>query len=111
MTVEEEQKLNPGLSALLSFLFNGLGQIYNGQIKKGLIIMSGSTIGMILMLMGAVLVGHWLLLLSFPSPSLLWQNELIWGVILFVVGLIVIAILGFYSINDAYNMAQKRLSE
>ncbi|HVP23846.1 MAG TPA: zinc-ribbon domain-containing protein [Conexivisphaerales archaeon] len=30
-----EQK-NPGIAAVLSFLFTGLGQIYNGQIGKGI---------------------------------------------------------------------------
>ena len=28
---------NPGLAAVLSFFFMGLGQIYNGEINKGLI--------------------------------------------------------------------------
>ncbi len=28
---------NEGLAAVLSFLFTGLGQIYNGQIGKGLV--------------------------------------------------------------------------
>lgn len=28
---------NPGVAAVLSFLFVGLGQIYNGQIGKGLV--------------------------------------------------------------------------
>jgi TM2 domain-containing membrane protein YozV len=27
---------NPGLAAVLSFIFTGLGQIYNGQIGKGI---------------------------------------------------------------------------
>ncbi|MEW6771832.1 MAG: hypothetical protein AB1330_10665 [Bacillota bacterium] len=27
---------NPGLAAVLSFFFAGLGQIYNGQIGKGI---------------------------------------------------------------------------
>lgn len=30
-----EQK-NPGIAAVLSFLFTGLGQIYNGQLGKGI---------------------------------------------------------------------------
>ena len=30
---------NPGLAVLLSFLLCGLGQIYNGQILKGLLFM------------------------------------------------------------------------
>jgi TM2 domain-containing membrane protein YozV len=28
---------NPGIAALLSFFYTGLGQIYNGQIVKGII--------------------------------------------------------------------------
>jgi hypothetical protein len=31
------QAKNPGLAALLSFFYTGLGQIYNGQIGKGII--------------------------------------------------------------------------
>lgn len=30
---------NPGLAAVLSFLVTGLGQIYNGQIGKGILFM------------------------------------------------------------------------
>jgi TM2 domain-containing membrane protein YozV len=29
---------NPGVAAVLSFLIPGLGQIYNGQILKGLVV-------------------------------------------------------------------------
>jgi TM2 domain-containing membrane protein YozV len=32
-----EQPKNPGLAAVLSFLIAGLGQIYNGQLAKGII--------------------------------------------------------------------------
>jgi len=35
-TVPPTQQKNPGIAAVLSFLFVGLGQIYNGQIGKGL---------------------------------------------------------------------------
>ena len=34
-----QQIKNPGLAAVLSFFFAGLGQIYNGQLGKGLILM------------------------------------------------------------------------
>lgn len=30
---------NPGIAVVLSFFWTGLGQIYNGQIMKGLIMM------------------------------------------------------------------------
>ncbi|QLQ04674.1 MAG: hypothetical protein HZY76_00240 [Anaerolineae bacterium] len=37
MSVQSPPK-NPTLAAVLSFLINGLGQIYNGEIAKGIII-------------------------------------------------------------------------
>jgi len=45
---------NPGLAAVLSFFFAGLGQIYNGQIGKGLGIMAVQIINIFLM---AIIVG------------------------------------------------------
>ncbi len=38
MTHYNPQVKNPGLAAVLSFLISGLGQIYNGEIGKGLLI-------------------------------------------------------------------------
>lgn len=111
LTPEEKQKLNPGLSAVMSFLFNGLGQIYNGQIKKGVAIMSGSAVGMVLVLMGAVFIGHWLFQLPICSLCFAAGSKLLWGLILFAVGIITTALLGFYSINDAYAFARKKLLE
>ena len=46
------EKKNPGLAAILSFFFTGLGQIYNGQIGKGIIF---GIIGFILAL--TILIG------------------------------------------------------
>jgi len=56
---------NPGVAAVLSFFICGLGQIYNGQIMKGLIMMICYFIA-------------WLLtyiLIGFLIAPLLW----IWG--------------------------------
>jgi TM2 domain-containing membrane protein YozV/RNA polymerase subunit RPABC4/transcription elongation factor Spt4 len=44
------QHKNPGISAVLSFLFVGLGQIYNGEIAKGLIFLFCGIICIFLML-------------------------------------------------------------
>lgn len=41
---------NPGLAAVLSFFYMGLGQIYNGQISKGIFFIIAYTISWILML-------------------------------------------------------------
>lgn len=40
---------NPGLAAILSALFSGLGQIYNGEIGKGIIIIVVQVINIVLM--------------------------------------------------------------
>ncbi|MDO9045408.1 MAG: zinc-ribbon domain-containing protein [Methanobacteriaceae archaeon] len=41
---------NAGLAAVLSFLVVGLGQIYNGQVGKGLLLLVGALISGVLML-------------------------------------------------------------
>lgn len=38
---------NPGVAVVLSILFPGAGQIYNGQVGKGIAVFLSSTIGMI----------------------------------------------------------------
>ena len=41
---------NPGLAAVLSFFYMGLGQIYNGQLSKGIFFIIAYTISWILMI-------------------------------------------------------------
>jgi TM2 domain-containing membrane protein YozV len=47
---------NPGLAAVLSFFYMGLGQVYNGQIAKGIffIVMYSISIAMMLILIGFI---------------------------------------------------------
>jgi TM2 domain-containing membrane protein YozV len=45
---------NPGLAAVFSFLFVGLGQIYNGQIGKGIVFF---IVGVILTLTMFIIIG------------------------------------------------------
>jgi TM2 domain-containing membrane protein YozV len=45
-TVSLESK-NPGFSALLSLIFAGLGQAYNGQFGRGLLILAGTLAGVL----------------------------------------------------------------
>jgi TM2 domain-containing membrane protein YozV len=40
---------NPGLAAVLSFFITGLGQIYNGQIAKGVLFIIIQAINVLLM--------------------------------------------------------------
>lgn len=101
----EKQKINPGLAAVFSFIFSGLGQIYNGQILKGLCIMAFSTVGMVLVIIGFVQIGFWVL------SEFFGREELLLGSILLIIGFLLITILGIYNIYDAYNTARKRLEE
>lgn len=96
-----ENKPNPGTAAVLSFVFTGLGQLYNGQIRKGLWIIFLSGLSMVLIVVGAILI--WQALVNF-----LLLKVLILGSVLFCSGVIMICILGAYSIFDAYNYALKK---
>ncbi len=58
---------NPSVATILSFFFMGLGQIYNGQIGRGLIFIVLYIISIVLMF---VIIG-------FITTPILW----IWGMI------------------------------
>lgn len=70
---------NPGIAAVLSFFWPGVGQIYNGQMTKGLILVAINAI-------------CWLLNIT---------------LILSIIGIPVQAVLTVYAIYDAYKTAQK----
>ena len=53
---------NAGLAAVLSFFFMGLGQIYNGQIAKGIIFIIAYGISWVLML----------IIIGFITTPILW---------------------------------------
>ncbi|MBL7130361.1 MAG: hypothetical protein ISS45_03010 [Candidatus Omnitrophica bacterium] len=94
----KENTNRSGTAAVLSFVFSGLGQLYNGQIVKGLVIIFFSALSLLSVMLGAVLIYIWL------KQQILLQ--LFWlGVALFVVGLIFVCIIGVYSIFDAYKQA------
>ena len=98
-----EQKVNnAGLAAVFSFVFNGLGQLYNGQILKGLVIIFLSAISMLVLIIGSIFLGYWLL------GKIMFGKGLILGLALFLIGLVSICVLGIYSIMDAYRTAAKK---
>ena len=86
---------------MLSFVFNGLGQLYNGEIFKGLFIISLSAAGMLILISGSIIIALWLL------AKITSLKMLIAGLTLFLCSLVFIAILGIYSIFDAYRLAKK----
>lgn len=65
MTTQQPPK-NPTLAAILSFLISGLGQVYNGQIGKGVVIFVVQVINVLLM---AIVIG-------FITYPILW----IWSI-------------------------------
>lgn len=93
---------SPGFAAVLSFVFNGLGQIYNGQLTKGLLIIFLSAVSMLIFTVGSLLLGLWLL-----GKVGLTQGVFI-GLAMFFTGLVLICAIGIYSIKDAYRVALKK---
>lgn len=91
---------NKGIAAVLSFIFSGLGQLYNGQILKGLVVIFFTGVSLLFIILGAVLIYIWLVYQA--SLTLLWA-----GISLFVIGVILICIIGIYSIVDAYRQAKQ----
>lgn len=102
MSDQNNKSHHPGIAAVLSFLFNGLGQLYNGQIAKGLTIIFFSAASMLVLILGSILIGLWLL------GKIASGNLLYLGFILFSAGLIFICGLGIYSIIDSYRTAVKK---
>jgi len=51
-----QEKKNPVIAAVASFLFCGLGQVYNGSLGKGLLIFFGTLIGSMILLIPGVIV-------------------------------------------------------
>ena len=88
-----------GTAAVLSFVFSGVGQIYNGQIKKGLFLVALTTFGLVLVLLGALALGFGLYYGFFFSE----MAALSLGAIF--LGGIIVCWSGVYSIVDAYKEA------
>jgi hypothetical protein len=93
---------HPGIAVVFSFIFTGLGQLYNGQIKKGLLIIFVSALNMLLLVIGSILLGFWLL------GKLPGRGVLVSGILFFGIGLIAVCIVGIYSIVDAYKVATQQ---
>lgn len=100
--IEQNNRFHAGFAAILSFVFNGLGQIYNGQIPKGLTIIFLSSVAMLILIFSSILIAFFLL------GKIISLKLLILGLALFLVGVVAICILGAYSIFDAYEVAAKK---
>jgi TM2 domain-containing membrane protein YozV len=54
LTAKKEK--SPGIAAILSFIFAGSGQIYNGDMVKGILVLLGTLIGALIFLVPGVIV-------------------------------------------------------
>jgi len=57
--LSRQEKKNPAFAAGLSFLFNGLGQAYNGQFMRGVLVLFGSLFGLFLLIVPGVAIWAW----------------------------------------------------
>jgi TM2 domain-containing membrane protein YozV len=53
---EPEKKKDPVLSAVLSFIFAGSGQVYNGELGKGILFLVGTIIGFFIFFIPGVII-------------------------------------------------------
>ena len=54
-----EGRKNPAIAAGLSLLFNGLGQAYNGQFARGVLVLLGSLLGLFILIVPGVAIWAW----------------------------------------------------
>ena len=90
---------HPGVAAVLSFVLSGLGQIYNGEIKKGLWLISLSVTGTVIVVLGVIILAG-SFFYHILSPAWLFAG----GAGIFFGGIVVCTV-GLYSIFDAYKIA------
>jgi len=101
----EMMKKNPGVAAILSFFWPGLGQIYNGQIAKGIGIMFALAILGIVTVPLLSYTSHWIVALL-HNPENVPGTRWIW--ILLTIGLTAFFfIIWFSQIISAYKKAVK----
>jgi TM2 domain-containing membrane protein YozV len=81
---KEIMKKNPGVAAFLSFFWPGLGQIYNGQIAKGIGIMFALAILAIVTVPLFRHTSHWIVALLY-DPEKVPGTKWIW--IMLTIGL------------------------
>jgi len=68
-----EKKKNPVMAAGLSLLFNGLGQAYNGQFAKGVLVLLASLFGLFIMIVPGIVIWLWGGYDAYRTAK--WMNE------------------------------------
>lgn len=83
-------------AAVSSLFFSGLGQLYNGDLSKGLFIILFSFIGFVFFIFGSIVFAYWIL------NGCALRSCFFWALGLVISGLVIIVLLSSYSIVDAY---------
>ncbi len=55
--ISRDHKKDPRIAVILSIFFPGLGQIYNGELKKGICVEAGAIIGLFILLVPSIIIG------------------------------------------------------
>ncbi|MCM8787889.1 MAG: hypothetical protein NC935_07575 [Candidatus Omnitrophica bacterium] len=94
------------VAPLLSFLLNGLGQFYNGQVKKAIIYIVCSIIFICIFVVSIVLLYQ-----NFIDAieGIFDKKLLLKGVILFTFSGFILCLISLLSIVDAYKVAKSSL--
>jgi hypothetical protein len=95
--------MKPGTAAFLSFLLSGVGQIYNGQIRKGTVYILLAFAGMVGLVIGILLIYKGLLARAAGGDHFIPLSR---GVILSAVCGFLLCANGLLSILDAYRVAR-----
>ncbi|NTV00303.1 MAG: zinc-ribbon domain-containing protein [Methanoregulaceae archaeon] len=99
---EPARKKEPVLAALLSFIFAGSGQVYNGELGKGILILAGTIIGAFVFLIPGIIVWVFGMYYAYTSSEKMNKGEIplkeasgesIIAYILAFVAIIIIAVL------------------
>lgn len=96
---EQPEYRDPRLAAVLSLLYSGLGQIYNGQVAKGIVLIIISALALVAVIVG--LVG----LFAYTVAQI--GIGLVASIGFMAIGLAVIIGLGIFSTIDARKAADE----
>lgn len=99
MDAENYRRHRAGVAAVLSFVLCGLGQIYNGDIKKGLKLMFWSSFFIFILILGSAIVIYQIAI-DVLNPGLMIR-----GIIIALAGVILSSIISVSNIFGAYRDA------
>lgn len=91
------------VAPFLSFLLNGLGQIYNGEVKKGVIFIVVSLVFMVMLVVGMVFIFQCFIKSVQGSFNI---SQLIQATIIITVSGFILCLNSLLSIMDAYQVAK-----